>query len=186
MTATHPTAASARIWQPALLVRDGDGQWWLEFPPAGQCARCARGEGCGAGLFARLLAPMRVTRLAVHNRANWPDGTPVMAGIAGRWLLVAAAGLYLLPLLLFVAGAVLADGFWPGSDSLALIVGLAFGLAGLSAVRTRLRRIPAPEMRRRATACALESRDGGNHVDSRDDGGAQLQRRPDFDPFNPQ
>lgn len=133
-----------RLWQPARLVRDERSGWWLEFEAAGRCARCVRGVGCGAGLFARLLTPVRMARVPVRNERNFPHGASVHAGIEAAWLVRTAAWIYLAPLLLFVIGTWFADRLLPGHDGLALGTGLLLSAAAFWIARGAVQRVPCP------------------------------------------
>jgi sigma-E factor negative regulatory protein RseC len=152
------------IWQRALVAGEAAGERWLEFRSPTECERCARGEGCGAGLFARLFA-RRAGRLALSPDAAWPPGAWVQVGVPARWLLLAASLLYLSPVAAFVAGAVIAELVWPGRDWLALAGGSAGGVAAFVGARLLGRRAP-PRVRVEPVASAgLESAAGCKHVD---------------------
>ncbi len=71
------------------------------------CSACDAGEGCGAGLFGRLLdrveAPLRVP-----NTLDLGPGQAVRLGLTERAFLELALRLYGLPLCLGIGGAVIA------------------------------------------------------------------------------
>jgi len=128
------------IWQLArVLARDAD---WLTlvFSRPENCARCARGEGCGAGVFARLFS-RREMQLRLPAGPNVACGEWVRVGIRpGR--LAAAAGLhYGLPLAGFLCGALAGHAAAP-ENGLRDLAALAGGIAGfVLAVRLVSRRI---------------------------------------------
>jgi sigma-E factor negative regulatory protein RseC len=98
----------------------------LSFSAPKECQRCARGEGCGAGVFARLFS-RRSTRVTLPGSLAVSCGDWVRVGLEPRQLVLAAAVHYGLPLLGFLSGAVaghLAMGDGPGQDAAALATGL--------------------------------------------------------------
>lgn len=122
------------IWQVArVLARDGD-RVTLVFAAPEQCERCARGEGCGAGVFARLFG-RRETRVALPVAAEFLPDEWVRVGLAPGRLAVAATLHYGLPLAGFLVGAVAGHAATSGGaagDLLALgggIAGFAFMVA---------------------------------------------------------
>lgn len=156
-----------RVWQSAT-VRHDQGRTWLEFADPGDCARCARGDGCGAALFARLFRRGNV-RLPWTGDAIAPPGAAVDVGVPERWLLQVALGVYLLPVLAFVAGAIAANALAPGRDLPALLLGmLAAGAAAGLYRYGPLRPAPPPLAVRHAEA-RLESGGARMHVSLRRD-----------------
>jgi positive regulator of sigma E activity len=118
-----------------------------------------------------------LTRLFVRHGSSLPlgrgrgfrPGEAVRVGVEPRWLLRAAAFIYLGPLLAFLAGVLAGHSLWPGRDGMALLAGLlgaGLGLlllrtppAHLSRPRLSLERIPDEPVRR------LESGRCGAHLD---------------------
>jgi sigma-E factor negative regulatory protein RseC len=99
----------------------------LVFSAPEQCQRCARGDGCGAGVFARLFTRSE-TLLPVPPGAALADGDWVRVGLEPRRLAVAAAWHYGLPLAGFLLGAAVghaALAAWTFRDPVALAAGLA-------------------------------------------------------------
>lgn len=152
------------IWQMAIVRRDADGRPLLEFSDPAGCTRCRRGTGCGAALFSRLFVSAE-TRLPLGNEEPIrPEGRLVRVGLDPRWLLLAAASNYLLPVVMFVAGAVVADIGWPRSDSAALIGGLGSLFAAAFLARPLLRGVHKPKLRLVDLPDALESGSRCDHV----------------------
>lgn len=139
--------------------------WWLEFEAAGSCSRCERGVGCGAGLFARLLAPARGLRLRTNNHLGLEHGSVVRAGVEARWLVYAAACLYLLPLIVFMTGVLAADAVYPGNDVLALVAGLALSGGSILPARRLTRQLPLPVITQTTDNPTLESQRNCSHID---------------------
>ncbi|MEE4302720.1 MAG: SoxR reducing system RseC family protein [Wenzhouxiangella sp.] len=114
------------IWQLARVVSIDAERLTLSFSAPEECQRCARGEGCGAGVFARLFS-RRSTRVTLPGSLAVSCGDWVRVGLEPRQLVLAAAVHYGLPLLGFLSGAVaghLAMGDGPGQDAAALATGL--------------------------------------------------------------
>jgi len=114
----------ALIWQTGTVQEDVPGRLRLEFAGSAACARCASGKGCGAGLFSGLLLLSAPARLPLPAEAGYRAGQHLRAGIRPRRLVIAALLLYLLPVLAFVTGVLLADALWPASDGRTLVGGL--------------------------------------------------------------
>jgi positive regulator of sigma E activity len=100
------------IWQIAVVRCDDDGSRWLEFNDPGSCHKCSSGTGCGAALFSRLFARPDA-RVPMLDDEDIPADRMVRVGLDPRWLMLAAAATYLLPIIAFIAGAVLSDQLWP-------------------------------------------------------------------------
>lgn len=122
-------------------VLEVEGDWaWVACRRQAECARCAEGRGCGGGVLARLLGDrLHKIRAATGSVAVSP-GDQVLIGLGEDVVLRAAAIVYLLPLLLALAGAAAATALTGGGDFTAL-VGAALGLAlGLRWARSYGRR----------------------------------------------
>lgn len=112
------------IWQSARVVaRDAD-RLTLLFSAPESCARCARGEGCGAGAFGRLFS-RHETRVCLPSGLEVTSGEWVRIGLDSRQLAVAAGLYYGLPLAGFLGGALAAHFVIPDGDLIALASGLA-------------------------------------------------------------
>lgn len=150
------------IWQIAVVRCDGNGSRWLEFNDPAGCDKCSRGTGCGAAAFSRLFARPDA-RVPVPDEKNIPAGRMVRVGLDPRWLMLAAARTYLLPVVAFIAGAVSSDQLWPGNDPAALISGMAVALlAGLLA-RYPLKIVGTPGLQLVELHQSLESERESGH-----------------------
>lgn len=158
------------IWHTGV-VRRGAGRVWLEFSDVASCNRCSRGTGCGAALFSRLFVrpeaciPLDRDLYGNHGR---PDGRLVRAGLDPRWLMLAAAATYLLPVAAFIAGTLIAELQWPRNDLAALVGGGLFLLATGFGVRHLLRRIGRPVLKLVDLDATLESGDVRGHLTVQD------------------
>lgn len=129
------------IWQLARVVALDDKRLTLAFSAPEHCRRCMQGQGCGAGVFARLLS-RRETRVSLPAELPVSPGQWLRVGCEPVQLARAAAVYYGLPLLGFLAGAVTGhltlDGS-AGRDIAALTAGLAGFFLVLHVVSRRLR-----------------------------------------------
>lgn len=117
-------------------VLEVEGDWaWVACRRQVECARCAEGRGCGGGVLGRLLGDrLHKVRAATGTVAVSP-GDQVVIGLGEDAVLRAAAAVYLLPLLLALAGAAIAAMLSGGGDFTAM-GGAALGLlAGLGWAR---------------------------------------------------
>ncbi len=151
------------IWQTGVVRHGPEGRQVLEFADPGACTRCSQGTGCGAALFSRLFAKP-VTRLSLEDGIARPAGRLIRVGMDPRWLLLAAAANYLLPVVAFVAGAVLADMGWPRSDSAALVAGIVSMVSAWFLARLGLSSVYRPRLRLVDFDGALESSDQRDHI----------------------
>lgn len=104
------------------------------------CQRCAEGQGCGGGLMSRLLGDrLQSVRLPTAGVPLAP-GDEVSIGLEEQGLVLAAAAVYLLPLLCALAGAAgVAVGV--GGGDAATLAGAAAGFgAGVAWARRYGRR----------------------------------------------
>jgi len=97
------------------------------------CVRCDAGEGCGAGVFGRLLKRKPVI-VSLVNTVSAKPGQAVMVGIPDTLFLKMTARFYLAPLVAGVVGAAVGHylsilgGVSPaGTDAITLLCGLASG-----------------------------------------------------------
>jgi positive regulator of sigma E activity len=150
------------VWQIGRVVQGDGGDRVIEFRDPAACRRCKSGRGCGAGQFARLFGRGRPLRLRAPGVDALPLGAMVRIGIDSRWLLLAAAAGYLVPVLAFIAGAVAAGPMLGQGDGAALIGGLIATAAAWHAIR-RL----APGLLRPAVRIGelLESAGSRNHLE---------------------
>ncbi|TVP57939.1 MAG: sigma E positive regulator RseC/MucC [Halomonadaceae bacterium] len=143
-----------------VVAVTGD-QVWVQRLGQGLCAQCSARGGCGQGAMTRLGGGDRTRRLQLPNRLVAEQGQPaavgdqVVMGIAEQALLTASALVYLLPLLLMLGAAVLADVLSPAGDGvtvLAGVSGLALGFALAAFCQRRFRSSPRlqPQLLRRA------------------------------------
>jgi len=106
------------------------------------CERCAAGQGCGGGLFARLAGPRRHevrARVAIEGLC---PGEDVILGLPEAGLLAGAFAVYTVPLGGLLLGAALAGVvFDVGTDAGVLAAGGAGFAAGLLWLARYARRV---------------------------------------------
>lgn len=132
-------AASELITERARVLRVADGVAWVQCESQAGCARCAAGEGCGAGLFSRLLRG-RLQELPVRLPGNLErepfSGEWVLIGLSTAAVQNASLLMYGLPLAGLLGGAV-AGSLGAGNDLFALLGALAGMTAGFVLARWR-------------------------------------------------
>lgn len=123
-----------------VTVVDGDFAW-VACRAQVDCARCARGEGCGGGVLGRWLGD-RLHRVRVIHDGTAAVGDCVVIGIDERALAHVAALIYGVPLVAMLVGAIVGHA-WFGTDvaaGIGLLLGLAAGFAWLSGFSRKIRR----------------------------------------------
>lgn len=121
------------------------GDAWVRIGGQSGCPACDAGEGCGAGLFGRLLNRSN-TRVLVSNEARAEAGQAVVLGLEESAYLGLVLRLYGLPLVAGLAGAMLAvwllgphfEDAVVARDLMAASGGLVFAAAGLLLGRRHL------------------------------------------------
>jgi sigma-E factor negative regulatory protein RseC len=91
------------IEQQGRVVAERDGQALVELGGRPECAACAAGRGCGAGIFGRLLRQRRVV-LPMANPLAAKRGQAVVVGLSEPWFLHLVVRFYLYPLLAGLVG----------------------------------------------------------------------------------
>src|SRR5690606_29045239 len=118
------------IQERARILRIEGDTAWVQCESQAGCARCAAGEGCGAGLFAKLLRG-RLQELPVilpqPLTAHVGDGDWLLLGLSVSAVQSASFLLYGLPLAGLMLGAVAAGLLVPGDA--AALAGAAAGFA---------------------------------------------------------
>lgn len=131
------------ITERARVLRVSADTAWVQCESQSGCARCAAGEGCGGGLFARLLRG-RLQELPVALppalAGRLLDGEHVLIGLSARAVQSASLLLYGLPLAGLLAGAVAGE-LLAGGDAAALAGTVAGMGAGLLLARLQGRRL---------------------------------------------
>jgi sigma-E factor negative regulatory protein RseC len=109
-------------------VLEVQGEWaWVACRRQVECARCAEGRGCGGGVLGRLLGDRLHKVRAATGSMDVAPGDQVLIGLAEDAVMRAAAAVYLVPLLLALAGGGAAVALSGGGD-LPAIVGAVAGL----------------------------------------------------------
>lgn len=131
------------IWQLGEVVNADARTASVRLSPVSSCEQCLAGRGCGAGVFSRFFA-RRTVDLNTNNTIGAAPGQRVLVGVAGAALTKAAARLYGVPVLGFLAGVLVSTWWLPGigaipglEDALALAAGLVVAVVSFALVARR-------------------------------------------------
>lgn len=94
------------IEQTAVLMRTSGDRAWVRLGGQSGCPLCDAGQGCGGGLFGRLLR-RRPVEVEVGNRIQAAAGQAVLLGLPESAFLSLVFSVYGWPLLAGLAGALL-------------------------------------------------------------------------------
>ncbi|MDG4549436.1 MAG: SoxR reducing system RseC family protein [Candidatus Contendobacter sp.] len=130
------------IEEPAVVVEAGAGYAWVETRRRSACDACAAGDGCGTAALAKIWGDRRMRIRAVSALPLRP-GDAVIVGLAEGALLRGSLLVYLLPVVLLLAGALLGQATFAGAGEepvmLAGVVGLGLGFLAARVWSRRLR-----------------------------------------------
>lgn len=112
------------IEQQGKVTAKADGRISVRLGASSGCSACDAGNGCGAGVFGRLLQRKPVT-LDFDNTVGASTGEAVVVGLPESLFLALVLRLYLYPLLAGLAGAVLGHLLAGGLDWTGWVVDLA-------------------------------------------------------------
>ncbi len=118
------------------MIRADQSTAWVRVGARSGCPACDAGQGCGAGVFGKLLN-RRSVEIRVENSIGAVAGQTVLLGLSETEFLALVLRLYGLPLLAGLAGAMVChqitvmNDFGPASRDLLTLVtaGLSGGLA---------------------------------------------------------
>lgn len=112
------------------VVSAKDGQAWVEATEAGGCSACQSKSSCGISGLGRFFSNRRKP-VAVTCGGDARPGQELTLAVEEADLLKAGLLAYLMPALLAVSGAALADHFWrnDAAGALGALAGAALGLA---------------------------------------------------------
>lgn len=117
------------IEERAIVSRvDDDGVVWVRPYGPESCPKCAKGEGCGGGVLARLIGRRRPEVRVGGSLGPLRGGENVIVGVDEAALMRASLWVYLVPL----AGMFLAGAFAHIALEAHDILVAAFGLTGLA------------------------------------------------------
>lgn len=140
------------IEQTAVVVQI-DGQFALvEAQRESSCGQCSAQKGCGTGVLAKSIG-QRVMRVKVLNQCNAQPGDEVIVGMPEKGFIKSALITYLLPLLLMLFGAIIAQQIalfnaWVAHDGVTLMgafAGFALALLLLRRFSKKLARDPSAQ-----------------------------------------
>ncbi|TVQ89737.1 MAG: Fis family transcriptional regulator [Chromatiaceae bacterium] len=114
------------IEQTATVLGVADGAALVEVTRQAGCSACAQGDGCGTAVLGRLFAGRAAARVRIVDPLGLTPGERVLIGVRDQTLVRASLAAYLLPVLLLVGAAGLAEQLTIGAIGSALL-----GLGGL-------------------------------------------------------
>ncbi|MDX1677485.1 SoxR reducing system RseC family protein [Arsukibacterium sp.] len=94
------------IEQIATVVAVEPAGVWLTTTPVTTCQSCHASDDCGTGIVAKTMTP-RQNRFFIRTELSLLPGEQVTVAMAGQQLVTIALLVYLLPLLLMMASALL-------------------------------------------------------------------------------
>jgi sigma-E factor negative regulatory protein RseC len=98
----------------AIVTRAEGGRVWLKSRQGSACGGCVQKASCGTAALAEL-APERELELEVESPPGLQTGDSVRVAIDDAQLLFGSVLLYLLPLLIMLAGIALAKALLPAA-----------------------------------------------------------------------
>lgn len=113
----------------AVIIRLEGADALVESTQGGGCGSCDSENGCGSGKLSQLFCS-EPRRFRVRNEANAQVGTLVQVNLPEGVLLQSALLMYILPLVLLMAGA-LAGAQWAPDATSADVSAAIGGLTGL-------------------------------------------------------
>jgi sigma-E factor negative regulatory protein RseC len=129
------------IEEQAVVVEAGDGYAWVETQRRSVCGTCSASEGCGTAVLAKIWGERR-TRVRAISALPLQPGDAVIVGLAEGALLRGSLLVYLLPLTLLLAGALLGQAAFAGAGEEPVVLASAVGLGlGFLAARIGSRRL---------------------------------------------
>jgi sigma-E factor negative regulatory protein RseC len=131
------------IYEQGRVVALEDHWAWVETRQNTACGACSAKAGCGQGVLNSLFSGkrhyIRVDIRSLNQAVHLHD--QVELAIAENVMLKGSFWVYVLPLLMMIAGAVAAQQMWPVSGDMVAIGGALAGfLTGLGMVRLHARR----------------------------------------------
>ena len=130
------------IEESGIVVEAGDGYAWVETRRRSACGACSASEGCGTATLAKVWGDQRTRVRAIATLPLRP-GDAVIVGLAEGALLRGSLLIYLLPIVLLLAGALLGQAAFAGAGEEPVIlsgaVGLGLGFLAARVVSRRLR-----------------------------------------------
>lgn len=119
------------IEQSAVVIRTEGENALVEVQRQGACGSCHAKQGCGTGILQSSIG-RRAMRMTARNACAAHTGDEVVVAVPERGFIKTAFYTYFLPLLLMLAGAVIAQQFeWSGTGFNSDFGALAGAIAGL-------------------------------------------------------
>jgi sigma-E factor negative regulatory protein RseC len=150
----------------AIVIRLEGGKAVVEAGQGGGCGHCDSKNGCGSGKLTQLFCS-RPRQFVVHNEAGARVGDEVQVTVADGALLRSVVVMYVLPLVLLLAGGLLGS-HWAGGNAVSGDAWAASGaLLGLLAGFVFARRLAVSRQGAMVAAQPFISRCGNGTCQSR-------------------
>ncbi len=131
------------IEEQAKIVATGEGYAWVEMERRSACGGCQAHDSCGTATLAKFWNGRRIRTRALST-LPLQSGDQVVVGLADGALLRGAVLVYLLPLVLLLAGALLGETAFAGAGEEPVILSGVLGLGlGFLMVRALSRYLQA-------------------------------------------
>ena len=116
------------IEEQAVVIDAGDGYAWVETQRRSACSACATSEGCSTAMLGKAWSGDRTARVRAISALPLQVGDQVIVGLAEGALLRGSLLVYLLPMALLLAGALLGQAAFAGAGDEPVILSGAAGL----------------------------------------------------------
>lgn len=123
---------SQMVTETALVLDVEDDFAWVECISRSACGHCHAADSCGNSTIAKAFAP-RSHRFQVKLKHPVLPGQRIDIGLPAQSLVRSALLVYIMPLILMIAGVLVAVGLFGNTDNIALIgcaVGALMGFFG--------------------------------------------------------
>lgn len=141
------------IEETALVVDATDDYIWVEAKARSACSTCGSQSGCSTSSLSKLFG-IRQQRIRLPNTFSSRIGEQVVIGVEDQVMVSASLAAYILPVVLMIAGGIIADsaGLGDAQSALGALAGLALGLLGAGVVTGshRMKRYFQPQLLRQA------------------------------------
>jgi sigma-E factor negative regulatory protein RseC len=117
------------IEEEATVVRVEGQDIWVETHRRSACGQCSASKGCGTAALENFFSSRR-TQLRVLSKIAVSPGDQVMIGLEEAAMLRGSLAVYLVPLILLAAGAMLAQAGFGGHSEWPAVMGGLSGLVG--------------------------------------------------------
>jgi sigma-E factor negative regulatory protein RseC len=141
------------IEETATVVAATPEYIWVEARARSACSSCGTQDSCATSSVSKLFG-MRRQQLRLPNPFAASVGEQVVIGVEDQVMVTASLAAYILPVVLMIAAAIIADtqGMTDGQQALVALLGLLLGLfgAGILTSNRLMQRYFQPQLLRKA------------------------------------